>query len=374
MENTALRSIMDGLYSISDAGYIYIEPIDSLRNLITESRNKKREFSKHDLLCEKKDDFLKWFSKYIGKALGDKTYKDINLAEIVFSSELKNDHHRNEYIMKCLYLAGKYFEFLKSQISDNKISISSELVYDFLFEIEELVYWYEKYILHHQVKKRTSQSHEMTSYEIIKAAGKVFLSGGNPEISISYWGDIRPLVVFQIRQAIELCCREVIGLHSVQDNNGNEVKTISSSILEFIIKETTSTQHRISLPFDAGILRPIYNWAHNYVHKSFVDRSYLIYYALIITRQLFFIEDNTTYNDTDSMQELLEKLINSKRMRKVYNDKIKGIVGAVAELREYNSMKKDFEQYIIDLLDSKHGRYSFFWHHIDNVKAYIMSQ
>ncbi len=353
---------------------IHIEEIDLLRGLIDAERSKREKLEKSADLIDAVNSFLHWFDRFANVTLRSKSFPDSKISAVVFSRKPIRKRAIISYVKHNILVAQKYAVFLDDFIKKGRISHSSDLVYNFLFDIEELVFWVEYYILktNNNLKQRTSVNRAMNSFEIISAAKKVFLLGARVDSQFGYLGDIRPVIVFQIRQAIELISKEIIGLSRVKDNLNNEVRIRPSFILDFVIEKTMSDMKMIEFPFDANILKHVYKWTHFYVHTSFVDRTYLIWYALEMIFQLVYMKNGFMPNSMLSIEDNVESLLEFMQIDKSQPWSITLKKGCVGKINNYPELKKDFEKYINDKLDSRLQPFTYSWYKNErDVRAYI---
>jgi hypothetical protein len=165
-----------------------------------------------------------------------------------------------------------------------------------------------------------------------------------------YLRDLKPAVMFHIRQLLEVFGRNLIGYYSIDDKNGNPIKKFTQVAWEFLKEEIKRPTPRIEFPFNLHMILAINNWANSFVHTTHLYNSYIQFYALKTIRVIFSSPSQ-----------------NGIRIHK--GTVIKKNNCADIKITNYNLLKTDFDTY----LKSKMPNISIEWMDIDDVGAYVIS-
>ena len=199
---------------------------------------------------------------------------------------------------------------------------------------------------------------EMKPVDIYWAAKTLFFIEEHDKIEDLDLKNLKPFVIFQIRQVLEIFGKKLLGYNSIQDKNGNSIKKFTQISWEFINYETKKTNSRIELPFDSSIITLINKWANIFVHSTFLYNSYVQYFALETIYFLF------SSNSTNGF--------------KIYNDEIllKNQCADI-KIKNYESLKTDFEDFLKEKINLKEKiksiEISVDWMSPHETESYIVS-
>ena len=338
--------------SDNNLNYLDITELNNLRNAQSKFLREKSNKTFKKQYFDTTEKFLDWYINYCNEILKGKIYKDKQVSEYIFKEEFKNARQFNLSILIHLYTSKTYVDYIKSQITKNNIHKYSHELSHLEIDIEWLVATYEvnckKSVT--KISLNSGRRRNLTPTDIYSAANTLFYIEEFDNIEDLYLRDLKPIVMFQIRQLLEVFGKDLLGYISIQDKNGKNIKKFTQIAWEFIKVETSKNDSKISLPFELSIIIAINNWANNFVHTTFLHNSYIQFFALKAIKILF---------NTDNKRI---KIYNGNFVRKFLLGDIK--------ISNYNLLKLDFENYLSDKMDNVTVK----WMEIKNVGAYIISE
>ncbi|MDN3692524.1 hypothetical protein QWZ06_09670 [Chryseobacterium tructae] len=195
---------------------------------------------------------------------------------------------------------------------------------------------------------------DLSPTDIYSAARTLFFIEEFSNIEDLYLRDLKPNVMFQIRQLLEIFGKNIVGYYSITHNN-QPVKKFTQIAWDFIDEECKKDISRIKLPFEIKTITLLNSWANDFVHTTFLHNSYIQYFAIKMLNVLFSSSTSTS---------------TSTKGITIYNGcKIEKYDIADITISNYNSLKDDFKNF---LLTKKQG-IEINWMPIDKVGAYILS-
>ena len=332
----------------------YILEIKELRELIDAFINLGRDikYKNKTNLHKKCKIFFDWYIGYVDSILKGKKYDNNKIAEIIFLDQLKNEQHFIEYLKKSLFVSKEYIEYLKKSIKIKYVHRYKEVISSLYCDLEWLIAKVEYYInkFSNKIVITSGRRPNLSTRDISSSINDLFFIEEYDKIDNLYLRDLKPVVMFQIRQLLEIYGKNLIGYNSILDENGIPIKKFTQVAWEFIKKEVKKKNSRIELPFNIDMIMEINRWTNSFVHSTCIYSSYIQFFAINCIRDLF---KNT-------------KII------ELYNGKSEYCIeyGSI-KIENYNSLKQDFEKYLND--KHKGGTIKIDWKDIDNVGAYIAS-
>ncbi|MDN5213869.1 hypothetical protein QQ020_17475 [Fulvivirgaceae bacterium BMA12] len=316
-------------------------------------RNKKNYYLRKKLV-EKTTVFFDWYIAYCKNEIGTKIYKDKQLIECILRATFKTKNQWKEYLLKSLYLSCKYVEYLRDKVSTKNISAFEHTLIDLEIDLEWLITHFEV-----QYKKSTSKlslnsgrRRNLSPTDIYSAARTLFHVEELTKIEDLYLRDLKPNVMFQIRQLLEVFGRELIGYHSIEDKDGNPIKKFTQISWGFIKEEVKKTNSRIQFPFDVNIILLINKWSNSFVHTTYLYSSYVQFFVLKTIGILF-------ASKTKGIQTYTGKVVQKFNCADI-------------KISQYNSLKTDFENYLSSRMSDI--TVTVQWMETDKVVAYIISE
>jgi hypothetical protein len=333
----------------------YILDIPELKQL----RNDENSFSKNktNIAIKKQYNqstiaFFDWYINYCSSILNGRTYVDKQICECIFRSSFKSENQWKEYLLKSIYISKEYVEYLKTKITAINIHKYDHTITTLEIDLEWLIASFEV-----QYKKTTSKislnsgrRKIMSPRDIYSAAKTLFFIEEFDNIEDLYLRDLKPAVMFQIRQLLEVFSKNLIGYYTIVDKDGYTVKKFTQIAWDFIKEENKNPNPRIEFPFDIHMILLINTWAQSFVHTTYIFNSYIQFFAIKTIRVLFYSK--------------------SKGI-KIYTGRIQSKFD-ISEIKitNYNSLKIDFENY----LKGRMPDILVEWMEVDQIGAYIISE
>lgn len=330
----------------------YLE-IPSFNNL----RKKKYEYIKNINDIQIKEDYYKavvdffdWYISYCNSNV-KKKYSDDNISQTIFLINLSNQNHWIEYLCKSIFVSRDYVDYLKSTITSSNISNYEHTISSLMIDLEWLIAQYEKFCKKSapNIWLYTGRRKDLNPIDIYSAARTLFYIEEIASIQDLYLRDLKPVVMFQIRQIIELFGKNIIGYYSIESNN-QPVKKFTQVAWEFINIECKKINSRINLPFDIKIITSLNSWSNDFVHTAYLHNSYVQFFALKILNSLFSSKTNgiSIYDGTN----------------------VRKLDIADITITDYNSLKNDFQDYLSNMMPGIIVK----WMPTDAVGAYIINE
>ncbi|MDE5421521.1 hypothetical protein L3073_04830 [Ancylomarina sp. DW003] len=328
-----------------------IPELKELRNQDWKFRTKKTYYHKKKLL-EKLNSFFDWYVSYCKSNLKGKTYSQKNISQLVLKLSFKNQQHWNEYLTKSLFLSLEYVKYLKNVVTIKNIGAFDHTLSSLEIDLEWLIASYEVDVKKtvKSISLNSGRRKNLSPTDLFSAVRTLFRIEEFSKMEELYLRDLKPVVMFQIRQLLEVYGRELIGYYAINDKNGLPVKKFTQVSWEFIKEEVKSKKSRIKFPFDVQMIIDINRWTNNFVHTTYLHSSYIQYFVLKAIGVLF---------------------ASKSKGIKIYTGKISNRFDiADIEITNYNSLKTDFEQY----LNNKIPNTFVEWMPTNKVGAYIISE
>lgn len=237
-------------------------------------------------ICKKKYENNHLASKVFEMNLQGKEYFVYNI-QVIFQS-MKKQHEdiqknkecklfkRNEYVIgKCLFLHDMLYD----------VSEFFDVLYQ--FKQEEYIKWFQEGTIEEghmlftmQYRHRAKKNKLYSSKDILRASNQI-------KNRYLYKDDIAavPVVIFQMRQIIELRMLEILGIRAIVTDDGLLEKITANTFLNM---KNFATD--VITPIEVGTLKKIYTWTCIYVHRGLSGEYWLIdfLYSYLIE---FTIED-----------------------------------------------------------------------------------
>jgi len=323
--------------------------LNDFNRAITDFHDKK--ISENDYL-ETTKIFFSWYLNYCDTIVKGKEYDDEHIVPHIFRPKLTSPLHQREFLHKSIYISKGYVSHLLSVVTDITISRYKTTFSSLCIDLEWLITMYEVHIKKtvERVMPTSGRYPHLRPKDIFYSARSIFYIEECPDISDLYLRDIKPVVMFQIRQIIELYGKGMLGYTEINDSPGVPNKRVTQEAWKFIEKECKKATSRIHLPFSIHLILPVLDWSNSFVHTTFIYTSYIQHYAIQIVTRLFKIAEKpiVIYTGTKSLRT------------------------DIAEIRitDYNSLKSDFETHLTDKLKKV---VTVNWLAPDQVGAYILS-
>lgn len=297
--------------------------------------------------------FFEWYIDYCSKILRGKVYQDKQICECIFQPIFKSKSHYKEYLLKCIYISKEYLEYLKSKINETNIQKYEHTITGLGIDIEWLIANIEIHCKKRvdEISLNSGRRKNLSPTDIYSAAKTLFFIEEYDNIEDLYLRDLKPTVMFQIRQLLEIFGKNLLGYNSICDKDGNTIKKFTQIAWDYIKEEIKKPNSRIEFPFEINMILAINNWSNTFVHTTYIYNSYIQFFALKTIRLLFASTTNGI---------------------KIYNGhKVSKFNIADIKITNYNSLKTDFEN---SLKSKMSDNIIVEWMKTDEVGAYILSE
>ena len=293
---------------------------------------------------------LSWFVRYAEDVLKGKVFSDETIVEQLFvTGKLTKD--RFKQFLRCYLAVTKdYAIHLAGQINEENISRYSHAIAELCIDLEWLISHVE-WLVQGNVDKislLSGRRADLSPTDIYSAARELFFIEQTEKTEQLYLRDLKPVVMFQIRQLLEIFGKDLVGYLDICDDKGNPVKKFSQIAWKFIAQECGKPDSRISLPFRVSSIQKINTWANSFVHTTYIYSSVIQYFALKYIAVIF----------KGSGKNIM-----------TYDGKAKCKLDiADIKIESYQALKVDFENFL-----GKEKGYQVNWLRPERTGAYIIS-
>lgn len=296
--------------------------------------------------------FFDWYINYCNVILNGKTFKEKQIAEYIFRENFKSERQLKLWFLKSIYISKQYVEYLNSKVLEKDIHKYSHSLSSLETDLEWLIASFEvrckKTVT--KISLNSGRRKNLSPTDIYSAARTLFYIEEFDNIEDLYLRDLKPAVMFQIRQLLEIFGKNIIGYYSILDKDGNSVKKFTQIAWDFIKEEIKKSDSKIEFPFDVHMILAINNWTNSFVHTTHIHSSYIQFFAL----------------------KTINVLFHSKAKGiKIYTGKIQNKFDcADIKISNYNQLKIEFENY----LQNRMSDITVEWMETKYVGAYIISE
>lgn len=301
-------------------------------------------------------DFLDWFLTYANSVLPPKPYKEETMIPILFPLKaIQSQTNLISHFRYKTYILREYVNHLKSVMTQSNIDryehellfLSSEMDY-IICSLETL-----KNKAGTVYTPHIHSSYELMTRDILSAANELLFIEEAPDIANIYLRDLKPYVIFQIRQFIEIIGKNIIGYRDICNaSTGESIHKFTQIAWEFIEAKNDKSTWKIAFPVDQNIIVRINKWSNRFVHSGKFTPNYMHAFLLkCLGKLLKPVQSPVTIYDRTNHQSLL------------YGD---------IKITKYNDLMNEFQSYI-DTKTGGPGKAIIHWLPKDKVHAYIIS-
>jgi hypothetical protein len=334
--------------------YIEIEELETLWKSYSDffSLKKDLESSRKDFF-DKCILFFDWYISYVEKIIPkNKEYSSKKICDNIFRSSLKNDRQIEDYLKSHLFISKQYVEYLKSNIKLDNIHRYKHNLINLKTDLKKIITYWEFFSSKDtsKISLMGGRNHYLSVSDIYSSIKELFFIERSDRIEDLYLRDLKPVVMFQIRQLLEIYGKNLIGYDLILDEDGAPIKKFTQIAWEFIKKEVKNKDSRIEIPFDIDVIISLNKWTNTFVHTTYLDNDYIQFFAINCIKDLFKQGEKGVFYDN----------------RWHFNINY----GAV-KINNYESLRNDFKEY----LNKKHSNTNFqiIWKELKDVGAHIIS-
>ena len=295
---------------------------------------------------------MDWLIAYANDVFKGQKYDDEHLIPLVFVSEayIKKKNTYKQYIRHCLYIAADYAETMKSNVLQrNHLDRYENLTYQIESDFEWLVVRFECCFKGAKdVEVMHGSAPDVMPRQILFAANNLYYLEDVPQVEDLDFRNMKPYMMFHLRQLLEVLGKNLIGYRNITDKNGRIVPKMTQVAWQFLDESSKSAKWSLQMPLQLSSVVRLSKWANSFVHTTRIYSIYLQFYALAVVGKLmkgpaagvntFFCHNHWNVNYGDFRVE------------------------------NYYWLKKDFEKYIWE-----RGKNYVEWKPLDKVGAYLMS-
>lgn len=298
--------------------------------------------------------FCEWFLNYSKDLTKGKTLSVDKIADMVFSTEEMKITKYKQFLYKSLYAATEYIKYLKNVVTEKNVYKFKDSIIDVFIDYEWLIMNIELYYKElgddgDSVQLATGSRRSMNTMDMLNSLMQIHYIETLDNITDLYLRDLKPLMIFQIRQLLELLGKNIIGYDKITDKGGIEIKKFTQVSWDFIKKENGKKAWLITFPCQLSSIDKINNWANSFVHTTYFYNCYVRYFAITLINELF------------RPPKEYVKLYSGKRSSSLLFGDIR--------IKSYEIIKADFEEFIKEKMPTA----QICWNEVDTVHAYIES-
>lgn len=299
--------------------------------------------------------FFKWFVDYADSILPSRAYQIEPMMPILLPlKNIKSTTNLQSHFRYKIYLLRKYVNHIDQNITDKTVDRYNHDLLSLGCEMDYCICCYEQ--LKDNTKKiatHTWMSNILTIKDIFSAANELIYIEETPDISNIYLRDLKPNVIFQIRQLIELYGKLIIGYQDIKNSTtGDSIHKFTQIAWEFIEARNAKTNWDIIFPIDQSIIVRINKWSNRFVHSGTFTPTYIQAFILEIISKL---------------------LVPSTNSVQIYDGTMKhSLIHGDIRINNYNNLKADFQNYIDNKMGGP-GKATIDWNSKEQVAAYIIS-
>lgn len=295
---------------------------------------------------------MDWMITYAQDVFNGKQYDDEHLIPKVFvaESDIKKKNTYKDYIRCSLYIAADYAKTMKNKILqrpylDRYENLTFQIESDFEWLIAQYEYCFkganDVHVLH-------GSSPDLMPRQILFAANNLYYLEDVPKVEDLDFRNMKPYMMFHLRQLLELLGKNLIGYRNITDKSGRIVPKMTQVSWQFLDESSKDAKWNLTMPLSLKCVVKISKWANSFVHTTRIYSIYLQYYALTLTAKLMKMPGN----GINTFFQCGHRNVN-------YGD---------FRVENYYWLKKDFERYVWE-----RGKNYVEWKPIDKVGAYLLS-
>lgn len=304
---------------------------------------------------KKVDAFFDWFINYANTILPRNPYKIQTILPILLPLKpIKSTTTLISHYKYRLYLIREYIQHIKTVLTHSNVDRYNNEIYTLGCEMDLCICAFN------ELKDQASiyRTHTITRYslnifDIFSATNELLYIEEVTDISNIYLRDLKPNVIFQMRQFIEILGKRIIGYTDIKNSTtGESIHKFTQIAWEFIESQNNKSNWSIILPLEQCHITRINKWSNRFIHSGNFTPTYIQVYLHKLLSYLMIPPTSpvTIYNGQKKLCTLFGNI----------------------KINNYNNLKSDFQNYI-DAKMKGQGRATIDWDSLDNVHAYIIT-
>ena len=351
------KTIVVPVRTVYDGGCVFSIPELDVVAKAHEDFYSKHRHDEGEELFDATMALVKWFDQYAEDVFNGKTYTLEHLVGMLFDErELKNDAEKAECFKYQMYAEREYLHELMGMLKVGHMECFNEAYWDTLIYVERIVWGVEFFVWKQPLEKlhfRFGGRSELSVGDIHSSLRELFYIETAQNIRDIYLRDLKPNVVFQIRQLLEKVGKNLIGYTQIVDAHGKLVKKHTQVSWKFIDQKnrTKNNRWKIEFPIDQSVILKVNNWSNQFVHDSVIYSNAMVLLAIRVVNKLLAPPANAI------------KTVNGNHLQLLNYGEIK--------IENYNLLKQDFEEYLKE--EDARNTPTVNWLPVEQVGAYILS-
>ena len=233
-------------YDFNNEAYIYVKEWDLVFNnqKVYADGVSDTDLEEYLKICRKLlDDGIEYF----GRVIKDRTYDDKHISNVIFKKVIKTEIKVFDYLICCSILSRNYLTKLRSDITKSNILAYKNLLMNLIVDLEELMACIEVYVNKSakNIRCRFGKRNYVDYHDILFAVCHLYDFEKITDINNIDFRNIKPIIMFEIRQLLELYFKKVLGYSKLTDSKGNISKKNTQIGLKFIVNEIKKPNSRI---------------------------------------------------------------------------------------------------------------------------------
>lgn len=225
--------------------------------------------------------FMRYCVDYADKVLKGATYGFDHVAPQLFVTRFSNDAQYKSYLRYALYAAKLYAEKLITAVKLDDIENCEELIMTIMADYEWLLAEYERCYYGNMVSCVCHGSRRsMNPLDLKFSAYQLMFSEQTSDLKHFDYRNTKPVVMFIVRQCLELLGKNIIGFEDIIDVAGNPIHQFTQISWAFLHDMEKQGKVLVKLPMKAVSVHALVSWTNSYVHNAYIYASYIQYYAL----------------------------------------------------------------------------------------------
>lgn len=295
--------------------------------------------------------YIDYLLDYCQQELNGKTYSFDHIVPQLFVLSVKKEQQWKQLLKCSLYALKVYLECLKSyKLHRQNVHQYRSLVLNLTSDVEWLLANYEVSCKQSvpNLAVTCGASRQLSTLDLKFSMNELFFMEDCGDLASFDMRDVKPNVMFIIRQMLETLGNNLIGFSQVKDDKGQPIHKFTQVSWDFLSQSKFAVQN-IHLPFQIKTIHKVNKWSNSFVHNRSLHTSYVQFYALDFINHLMAVPKNSVRcYDGRSRQSVL------------FGD---------FRIEHYDQLKVEFETFV----KSRNANATVEWLPLDQVGAYVIS-
>ena len=225
--------------------------------------------------------FLDFCIQYANNIFRGATYTFDHVAPQLFLTKFRTAGQYASYLRYALYAAKLYAEKLRADLQLQDMINCKELILVIMSDYEWLLKEYENNVLNNNVTVVCHGSRRsMSPMDLKFGANQLMFMEQTGSLSQVDYRNTKPVVMFVIRQCLEVLGKNLIGFDDIVDQNGNSIHQFTQVAWTFLHDMERQNINVVNMPMRAVSIHTLNSWTNSYVHNPYIYASYIQFYAL----------------------------------------------------------------------------------------------